>query len=143
MSTTLIKLLQRALVGALAAGLVGATLVAPTASAQPVPQTPRVASPTTPDGGGKAPSYYYEYRWLSKAKRAEVSVAWNILSKSVSKDGKTLDYKKANKHDEGKTTIRRKVAATYLWGGKKVTHLSKAEKKKVRTTAPPDRSSSR
>ena len=46
--------------------------------------------------------------------------------------GKTLDYKKANKHDKGEVSVRRQLAATYLWSGRKVSHISKTELKKVK-----------
>lgn len=106
------------------------------ASADPVPQTPRVASPGTRDGAGEVPRYRYDYSQLSKAKKADAQAASNIIAKATSKSAQILDYKKANKYDKGRTTARRQVAAGYLWAGKKVTHLTKTEKKKVQKYIP-------
>ena len=106
------------------------------AAAVPRPQSPLVLSPITSDGAGRLPSYRYEYRKLSRAKRTDARAAVNIIRNSVSNKGKTLDYKKANKYDKGRTAARRQVAAAYLWAGKKVTNIGKAELKKVKKYVP-------
>ena len=62
----------------------------------------------------------------------QIQAAVDIVLRAVSKDGKTLDYKKANKHDKGEVGVRRQLAATYLWSGRKVSHISKTELKKVK-----------
>lgn len=100
------------------------------------PQSPPVLAPNSPDGAGTVPSYRYEYRKLSKAKRSDASAAVNIIRKSVTNKGKTLNYRKANKYDNGRTTARRQVAAAYLWAGKKITNVSKAELKKIKKYVP-------
>lgn len=89
----------------------------------------------SPDGAGRVPSYTYEYRQLSKAKRLDAQAAVRIVRNSVSNKGKTLDYRKSATFDNGRTTARRQIAAAYLWPGK-VTNISKVELKKVKTFVP-------
>ena len=86
---------------ALAAGLLAAVRPAEAESRQP---SSRVLSPIPPDGAGTVPSFRYEYRQLSKAKRKDAEAAVKIIRNSVSNKGKTLHYQKANKYDKGRTT---------------------------------------
>jgi hypothetical protein len=133
MSRFLRNLLGAMIALGLAVSLLGS---ARPAAAAPRPQSPLVLSPTTPDGAGRLPSYRFEYRKLSKAKRTDARAAVNIIRNSVSNKGKTLNYTKANKYDKGRTAARRQVAAAYLWAGKKITNISKAELKKVKKYVP-------
>jgi hypothetical protein len=97
MSRFLRNLLGAMIALGLAVSLLGS---ARPAAAAPRPQSPLVLSPTTPDGAGRLPSYRFEYRKLSKAKRTDARAAVNIIRNSVSNKGKTLNYTKANKYDK-------------------------------------------
>lgn len=105
------------------------TLIGGASLTVPAQASPRIA---TPDAEGQPPRFRVEWRSVPKAKKKQIQVAVDIIRRAVSKDGKTLDYKKANKYDKGEVGVRRQLAATYLWSGRKVSHISKAELKKVK-----------
>lgn len=72
---------------------------------------------------------------LSKKKKSTIAAVKSIY-RAVDKKKHTLDYKKANKYDKGKTTTRRKFAAGYLWTGGKIKNISKTELKRVKKYLP-------
>ena len=69
---------------------------------------------------------------LSKSQRAGLLTSITIFRKATSKNLKTLDYRKARKYDRGRTEARRRYAAGWLYGNKKISHIPKAELKKVK-----------
>ena len=73
---------------------------------------------------------------LNKSQKADVLAGTRIFQKSINKAHTTLDYKKANKYDNGRNTARRQFAAGWLYWGKRISHISKAERKKVRAYLP-------
>lgn len=129
----------RAALAALVAGSVMA-LVAPTANALPV--QPSAPAAPMPIGGGPL----RDDNQLSKVQKKDVSAVVNIFNHAWNKKKKTLDYRKANTYDKGRTTTRRQMARGVVAGGGKLTHISKAERAKVmkiKTKTLKKRSSSR
>lgn len=102
-----------------------------TAGAAPTDTTPAVAAAASKDSPHK------DWRKaLNKGQKADVLAGTRIFQKAVNKSQTTLDYKKANKYDNGRTTARRQFAAGWLYWGKKISNISKAERKKVRSYLP-------
>jgi len=92
-------------------------LVAPPAGATPV------TSQST------QPVVYKHRASVSKAQMRGLRIARTVILKDTK--GKVLDYRKSKKHWARHTTYRRQFAGAWIAAGGKVTHISKAERKRV------------
>lgn len=72
----------------------------------------------------------------TKAQAKDLADLDYMFDRSLNWKTKTIDYKKADKFDHGRTTFRRKSVAWFAWGGGKIKNISKAERKKVRSYFP-------
>jgi hypothetical protein len=81
---------------------------------------------------------YTKTTQLTSTEKKQVDLGARIIHYSVSKAGgrRTMDYRKADKYDQGHPTARRRVVAGFILGGGKVGHISKAELKRVRAYIP-------
>ncbi len=95
----------------------------------PAQATTPVSTVTGHDQRAAAP---LDDRNLSIKQTAAIHAATSIYRHSVGATNRTLNYSKAKKFDKGRVAARRKFAAAWLWRGKKVSHISKAELKKVK-----------
>ncbi len=68
-----------------------------------------------------------------RVRKAEIVV--NMVRRAKSKKGR-YDYRKLNKYDRKHSTWRRQAAATIIWLGKPLDHLSKRELAKVKQYVP-------
>ena len=75
-------------------------------------------------------------RGLSKRQRAGLLTSIRIFRKATSRNLETLDYRKARRYDQGRTELRRRYAAGWLYGHKSISHISTAELKKVKKHKP-------
>lgn len=118
--------------------IIGATSVAliapltPPADATPRPPAPATTASQRGDDGGSS----NDRRTLSQGRQDKIHVASSIYRKATEKNGKVLNYNKAKKYDLSDARARRQFAAVYLWAGRKITHLSKGERAKVKAATP-------
>jgi len=78
----------------------------------------------------------WDDREISKSRKADLKAVLSIERHALSEDRETLNYKKANKYDRGRTKARRQFAAYWRWMGGKTTHITKAERAKVKKYVP-------
>jgi hypothetical protein len=93
--------------------------------------------PTALDQGGQgAPPKpkYHKLSQLSKAEKSAVKLASRLTAKATK--GRVLDYKRADKYDQGHPVFRRRFTAGWLFSGGKVTNISHKERKAVRRFIP-------
>jgi len=121
------------LTASLATAALGSALLvlAPTPAASAAPTPPQAATsaafPASPTRDTDD---------LSAKRRAKIIAARSIYMNAVDHSTNTLNYDKARKYDKGDTEARREFAAAFLWGHRRVTHLSTAEKAKVKAETP-------
>ncbi len=95
-----------------------------TAAPPPIPPSlvaqaaPRSQAPVTDDD-------------LGSEKYKDVKATDSIRAHAWDRGTKTLDYKKADKYDQGRTGARRKMARGLIYAGAKFKNLSSAERKKI------------
>lgn len=73
---------------------------------------------------------------LSAGQKADVRASTSIYKHAWSKKTRTLNYAKADKFDLGRARARRQFTRALIYTGARVTHLSKAERRKVMAYQP-------
>jgi hypothetical protein len=83
------------------------------------------------------PSHYVlkgdPYKRVGAKKAAELKAAQSINRHATGPKRKVLDYKLADKYDKGHTKVRRQFAASWLWSGRAIKHISTKERKIVKS----------
>lgn len=126
------KMKSRLVAGAVFVALSATTSLAP----QPVASAaPSFRTDTTATMEGRKLIKTGSEDDASKRLRNKAGRVVTMVQKAKSKHGR-YDYRKMNKYDNTHVKWRREAAAYLIWLGKDVTHLSRAERKKVEAFKP-------
>jgi hypothetical protein len=99
--------------------------------------SPAIAKPPDPGSAVQAPKprpRYTDRRDIPAREQADIALAVRLARHTVHRN--VLDYRAADTYDRGRVTFRRKFAAGVLVSGGRITHLSKAERRRVRAYIP-------
>jgi hypothetical protein len=94
-------------------------------------------TPALADDGSTRPTRFVlkgdPYKHVGAKRAAELKAAQSINEHATGPKRKVLDYKLADKYDKGHKTVRRQFAASWLWTGRTIKHISKKERKVVKS----------
>lgn len=114
------------LVGMLAIALV--TSVLPAQAGPPLPVV-------RPDPGEAPKQHHQKTSQLSAKEKSKVKFGWRMVHYAETKP-KIIDYRRADKYDQGHVTSRRRFVAGFIYNGGKVTHIGAGELRKVKALLP-------